>query len=473
MSQPNINQDPAGSGRAGRKSVGVGAPPLTRSVSLGYALGDLGINLYFISVMTLLLNFYTDQLGISAAAAAGVLAFARFVDAITDPLMGALAERTRTRWGRLRPYLLLGALPLAGITVLTFYVPDLDEPGRVIWAYVTYTLFGILYTVVTIPYSMLTASLTDDHDERTNLSALRMGGALTGAAMVSVGVPLLLGEVGSEHQSMATIMGGFGVIATILLAVTFVTTKEVVNPPPKQRLGITDSLRAVVLNPPLLVVISIFCLGMLSFTVRQSIAVYYFIYNLGRPDLLSWFFGLTLAAMFVGLLGVPWLASRLGKARAIQAGALLSICACLGLYLTPFSDPYWVIFWSAWVAFGGAPIAVLGWAMIPDTVEYAQWRFGKRADGAIYSMASFFQKLAKTLGGAGVAAGLAVAGYVANQEQSLQALEMIHAMMSLAPMAFMALALVIAGLYRLDAQTHDDIRRQLASAQSGEEAASA
>ncbi|RPG46081.1 MAG: hypothetical protein CBC94_006010, partial [Gammaproteobacteria bacterium TMED134] len=157
----------------------------------------------------------------------------------------------------------------------------------------------------------------------------------------------------------------------------------------------------------------------------------------------------------------------------LGAGALLSICACLGLYLTPFSDPYWVIFWSAWVAFGGAPIAVLGWAMIPDTVEYAQWRFGKRADGAIYSMASFFQKLAKTLGGAGVAAGLAVAGYVANQEQSPQALEMIHAMMSLAPMAFMALALVIEGLYRLDAQTHDDIRRQLASAQSGEEAASA
>ena len=128
--------------------------------SVGYAVGDLGINLYFISSMTFLLYFYTDVLEISAAAAAGVLLVARIVDAVTDPIMGAIAERTNTRWGRLRPYLLLGAIPLGGITVLTFTVPDLDESGRVLWAYATYIGFGILYTVVTIPYSALTASLT-------------------------------------------------------------------------------------------------------------------------------------------------------------------------------------------------------------------------------------------------------------------------------------------------------------------------
>ena len=105
--------------------------------SLGYAVGDLGINLYFISTLTYLLYFYTDVLGISAAAAAGVFLVARMVDAVTDPLMGAIAERTRTRWGRLRPYLLWGALPLGAITVATFSVPDLDESGKVIWAYVT------------------------------------------------------------------------------------------------------------------------------------------------------------------------------------------------------------------------------------------------------------------------------------------------------------------------------------------------
>ena len=113
--------------------------------------------------MTFLLYFYTDVLKISPVAAAGVLLVARVVDAITDPIMGAIAERTKTRWGRLRPYLLWGAIPLGVITVLTFTVPDFDETGRVLWAYATYVVFGILYTVVTIPYSALTASLTDDY----------------------------------------------------------------------------------------------------------------------------------------------------------------------------------------------------------------------------------------------------------------------------------------------------------------------
>ena len=155
--------------------------------SLGYAIGDLGINLYFISAMTYLLLFYTDVMGLSATAAAGVIALARVVDAITDPLMGMLAERTRTRFGRLRPWLILGALPLAAITVLTFTVPDLDDTGKLWWAYTTYLLFGVLYTVVTIPYSALTASLTDDYGARTQLSTWRMACAFIGAFVVSVG----------------------------------------------------------------------------------------------------------------------------------------------------------------------------------------------------------------------------------------------------------------------------------------------
>jgi GPH family glycoside/pentoside/hexuronide:cation symporter len=160
--------------------------------SFGYAIGDLGINLFFISSMTFLLYFYTDVLEISAGAAAGVLLVARLVDAVTDPIMGAIAERTRTRWGRLRPYLLLGSIPLGVVAVLTFTVPELDESGRVIWAYVTYIAFGILYTVVTIPYSALTASLTDDYEVRTKLSTWRMGCAFAGAAAVTVGVPELV-----------------------------------------------------------------------------------------------------------------------------------------------------------------------------------------------------------------------------------------------------------------------------------------
>ena len=430
--------------------------------SLGYAVGDLGINLYFISTLTYLLYFYTDVLGISAAAAAGVFLVARMVDAVTDPLMGAIAERTHTRWGRLRPYLLWGALPLGAITVATFSVPDLDESGKVIWAYVTYTLFGILYTVVTIPYSALTASLTDDYQERTRLSTFRMAFAFSGALIVSVGVAQWVRMFANPAEGYVLIMSIFACVATLLLLITFSNTKEVVQPPPEQKLSLNDSLRAVFYNPPLLIVIALFTLGMLSFTVRQTVTIYYFSYNVGRPDLIGAFFAATLATMFVGLVFVPRLAERFSKAGAIQIGALFTVLASIGFYLTPVSEPVWVIFWGCLVALGGAPIAVLGWAMIPDTVDYAQWRFGKRADGAVYSMSSFFQKLAKALGGAGVATALATVGYVANQPQSAETLDMILHLMTVVPIGLMVLMIFLARLYKLDGETHARMRADLA-----------
>ena len=289
--------------------------------SLGYAVGDLGINLYFISAMTYLLLFYTDVMGLSATAAAGVIALARVVDAITDPLMGMLAERTRTRFGRLRPWLILGALPLAAITVLTFTVPDLDDTGKLWWAYTTYLLFGVLYTVVTIPYSALTASLTDDYGARTQLSTWRMACAFIGAFVVSVGTIPFVELFDSQADGFQALMVVFAFISTGLLLITFATTTERVVPPVEQKLTFRHSLQAVFLNPPLLIVIGIFCCGMLSFTVRQTLTAYYFIYYLERPDLIPNFFAATLLVMLVGLVSVPMLAARFGKSGALIMGA--------------------------------------------------------------------------------------------------------------------------------------------------------
>ena len=161
---------------------------LSVSNRIGYGVGDFGINLYFISAMTYLLYFYTDVFGLSAAAAGGVFLVARIVDAVTDPMMGVIAERTRSRWGRLRPYMLFGAVPLGIISVLTFTTPDFDAGDKLVWAYVTYIGFGIVYTVVSIPYSALTASLTNHHHERTVLSTIRMGFAFGGGYVISVGM---------------------------------------------------------------------------------------------------------------------------------------------------------------------------------------------------------------------------------------------------------------------------------------------
>ena len=309
--------------------------PLTSRTAVGYAVGDFGINLYFISAMTWLLFFYTDVLGISATAAAGVFFVARLVDALTDPLMGAIAERTRSRWGRLRPYLLFGAIPLALITVLTFTVPDLDNTGKVIWAYVTYTLFGIFYTIVTIPYSALTASLTDDYAARTRLSTYRIGCAFAGGFLASVATFPFIGLYEDPAQGFQQLMLVFGVIATGLLWFTFANTREVVTPVVQQSLTLKDSARAVAGNAPLWVVIGMFSCGMLGFTVRQSATAYFFTYNVGQPNLTATYFGTTLAVMLVGIWLVPHLSARWGKAGAMRYGAYLVIAGCAAFYFYP------------------------------------------------------------------------------------------------------------------------------------------
>ena len=437
---------------------------LTPAQRIGYGVGDFGINLYFISVMTYLLYFYTDVLGISAIAAGGVLLVARIVDAVTDPIMGMIAERTRSRWGRLRPHILFGAIPLGIVAVLTFSTPDLDEAGKLWWAYLTYISFGIAYTVVSIPYSALTASLTMDHQERTVLSTVRMAFAFAGGLAISVGM-LPLVEVLSDNEASGYqwSLVLFSVIATGLLWLTVAMTQERVQPPASQNLALKDSLKAVFSNPPLLVVIVMFTCGMLSFTVRQTVSLYYFEYNLGRPDLIPLFFLLTMPVMFVGLLFVPKLAAVFGKAGGIAIGAVVTIGGSIGLYFTPYDAITWVFIWSGVMALGGTPIAVLGWAMIPDTVEYAQWKMGLRADGAIFAFASFFQKTAKAIGGVTVAWVLAFAGYAANMEQSQASIDAIHVLMTLVPMVIMVVLIVAARAYRLDAQEHTRIVQELES----------
>ncbi len=424
---------------------------------IGYGAGDLGINLYFISTATYLLYFYTDVFGLSAAAAASVLLVARVVDAVTDPIMGMIAERTRTRWGRLRPYLLFGAVPLGLLGVLTFTTPALGEGGKLVWAYLTYVAFGICYTVVGIPYSALTSSLTSNHQERTVLSTIRMAFAFSGGYLISVAMLPLVGLFPEPALGFQGVMMGFAVLATGLLWFTFSVTQERIQPPPSQRLSFTGSLAAVFRNPPLLLVMVLFTGGMMSFTVRQAVTVYYLKYNVGREDLVALFFAVTMPVMLLGLLAVPRLAARFGKAGGILAGALLTIAGSLGLYFTPYDAVGAIFFFACVVALGGTPIAVLGWAMIPDTVDYAHWKLGLRADGAIFSFASFFQKLAKAIGGAGVAGALALAGYVANQDQTPETLRAIHNLMTLVPVGIMLVMMAAAWFYRLDEAAHGEI----------------
>ena len=434
---------------------------MRRQEILGYAIGDTGINFYFMASLTFALYFYTDVFGIAPGVAASVLLVARVVDAVTDPMMGRVADLTRTRWGRFRPWLLFGPIPLGLVTIAMFSTPDLSDSGKVVWAYATYIAFSIAYTVVTIPYSALTAALTDDHGTRTTLSTVRMLCAMTGGMLIATLLPTLSDRFSSPRIGFPLVMGAFAVLGTGLIWISFRTTAERVGdgePPP----SLSQSLAALTRNGPLVAAIVMFTLGMFGFTIRQTVAPYYFKYNLGRADLLGLYFAATMPAMLVGLLAVPWLAKRVGKAGGMAVGAGITIVSALGIYATPYDRLDWIFAFSIVGALGGAPIAALGWAMIPDTVEYAQWKTGARADGAVYSMASFFQKMGKALGGAGAGAALGLVGFVANQEQTQASLWGIVALLTLAPAAIMTGILATSFFYRLDAATHARIVSELA-----------
>ena len=436
---------------------------IRRGTLIGYGLGDFGINLYFMSVMTFLLVFYTDVMEIPPLTAAAIFAFARFVDAATDPLMGIIAERTQSRWGRLRPYLLFGALPLGVAAILTFTVPDLSLDGRIVWAYVTYTLFGVIYTMVTIPYTTLTASMTMDYSERTRLSSYRIGFAFAGGWLASFIFEDFSNSSVFESvaQGHVVLMSMFALIATIFLWITYYSVEEVVVPQKQERPNLKDSLQSVVQNPPLFIVIGIFCCGMMSFTVRMAVTPYYFIYNVGDPSLIGLFLACTLGAMVIAVWLVPVISKRFGKTGAIRLGAYFTIVSCVGFFFAPSDSIFQILIWGTLVAIGSTPVAVLGWAMIPDTIEYAQSKFGYRADGMISSTASFFQKLAKTLGGAGVALVLGLSGYVANKQQSEEALSAIHALLTLAPIPILVVLILLTLAYNLDEKTHQEIVREI------------
>ena len=437
----------------------------------GYGLGDFGINLYFISALTYLTYFYTDVFGLTASAVVSLLVVARLIDAFTDPVMGLIIDRTKSRWGSMRPYLLFGALPMGVLLVLVFTVPDMNDTGKLIWAYVTYILFGITFTVVGLPYSSLTARLTNDYDERTTLSTVRMACAFSGGLVVSVCTLWLVGLADNEAVGFRNTMLLYAVVATLLLWTAF-KASDTADTQETKRQTSTDAnattskqpldLRPILQNGHLWVVIGIFCCGMLGFTVRSAATPYYFKYYVERPDLIPMYFLVTLGVMVVGLAAVPKIAEALGKTRALYVGAAVTFLGCGLLYMQPADSIVGIFVAGGVISLGATPVAALGWAMLPDTVEYAEWRHGVRADGLIYSTASFVQKLAKAAGGAAVAGMLAAYGYVANTVQDGATVDSIVGLMTWMPALIVVPLIGFALMHRLDEKTHRQIVQELA-----------
>lgn len=306
---------------------------------LGYGLGDFGFNLYWTTIASFLAAFYTDVFGISAAAAGTMMLTTKIIDACTDPVMGAVADRTRTRFGKFRPYLLFAGLPMAGAAVLTFSTPDLTGSAKLVYAYVTYTFMMMMYTVLSTPYSSLSGVMTANSQERTSLISIRFIFAFSCGFVVNFFTMDLVNSLGGgdDARGWQLTMALYGIAAAIIFAVTFATTKERIAPPPQQKTNPFEDIRDLLGNRPWIILFALSMIIMMTITMRAGSAYYYFTYFLERPDLLGAFLGVQMIAYAVGAAGAPLMTRMLDKTRLLMV--LMAVVGTLSMLFTLVPKP--------------------------------------------------------------------------------------------------------------------------------------
>ena len=443
---------------------------LTLKTRIGYGIGDIAICLYWSGVGLYLLYFYTDVVGISGSLAGVIYFIGMAWDAATDPFMGYMAERTRTKWGVYRPYLLFGNIPLALSFVLLFWVPPLEGSSLFFFLLFANILHRTCFTLVSVPFSSLTPRITSDSQERTNLTGFRMLGAQTGTNLMALLAFPIIFWVGGEDESMGFIVLASiaGITAILIHSITFITVKEPDNDQGIERVGgsLADAARAIGKNKPFWLVFSATLIVGITTIFFGNNLIYYTKYAL---DLHEHQGTILFTSGIVAFLSIPiwWIISnRLGKKITWLISSTITLSSLILFYFYDIKTLNELLFLVAFIGFGSGAGGILFWSMLPDTIEYAQKQFGYRADGMISSTASFFQKLAKTVGGAGVALVLGGAGYVANEQQSASALSAIHGILTLAPIPILVILILLTLFYRLDQETHGQIVKELSTNRS-------
>ncbi|MFK7972455.1 MAG: MFS transporter [Bacteroidia bacterium] len=434
----------------------------------GYGLGDFGFNLVFQFTQVYLSYFFAEIMGLSGTQAAMIFLLARIWDAINDPLMGVFISRTKTRWGTFRPFILWSILPLAGSLLLLHYHPHLEGNGAFIYALVAYILFGMAFTMGNVPYGALTARLTNDYHERGRLTSWRMTlGIIGGMVAVLIARPLtdaLTAQTGDEALAWFITAGILGGIMAIALLLTFLLVKEDPNAPVKAESeeSIIAGWKTLIGNKPFWVLTVSFVFNFIALTMLTGAIPFFFEFYLHDKGLEPIITGMV---FLVAALSVPlWslIGKRTSKRSAYIAGVLTYIAGLLGVYFLAHQGVATLYSSFILVGLGAGASAYAGWSMLPDTVEYGDWKNGTRNEGAVYGVYGFFFKLGIGLGLAAMNLGLQWQGYVqqaASQTESAQ--QGIRAIACIGPVIALAISLLIIWFYRLGPSSHAFIVSEL------------
>ncbi len=286
---------------------------------VGYALGDIASNFYWRVFDVFLFIFYTDVFGLSPAAVGTMMLVTRIIDAFTDPVMGAFADRTQTRFGKFRPYLLWGIIPIAAAGVLTFTIPDFSDGGKLVWAYGTYIFMMLAYTFINVPYGAMLGVITSDTQDRTSLSSFRFIGAFSSGTVVAYMTPKLVDYFGAGNEALGWqyTMGLYGIVAGLLFVGTFLSCKERVVSSQSEAVSVRQDLTDLLNNKPWLVLFSLALIIMLTIAIRGSVGTFYFKYFAEREDLIGTFSAVYLICLAVGAAMTPVLTRIFDKKRLL------------------------------------------------------------------------------------------------------------------------------------------------------------
>ncbi len=450
----------------------------------GYALGDTASNLFWMTFVFYGSFFYTDVFGIKPDQMATLFLVTRILDTFFDPIVGMVADRTTTRWGKFRPYLLWFVVPFGVCGALAFITPPFGGAGKLVYAYITYGLIGLVYSAINLPYSALLGVISPSSEERTKASSFRFIGAYSAGLVVNLFTLDLVKLLGGGNQQLgfAITVGIYAFVGMAMWVVCFLSTKERVKPIAQPSSFVRD-LGDVVTNVPWLIlfVLGIATLGYVS--IRNGCFMYYFKYYVGTQTVFGISFSyerLFAAFMVAGSLStlfgtslVAPLAARIGKRQLYIIMMMLTSVVTVAFYFLRPGDivPMFILQILANLIMG--PTAALIYAMYADASDYSEWKTGRRSTGLVFAASSFAQKMGWTVGGAVTGYILAGFGYQAGVPQGADALTGVKLLVTFIPAIGSVIAAILPLLYSLTDKRMKEIGAELAARRSAEGATAA
>lgn len=446
---------------------------------IGYGFGDFASSMFWKLFSVYLLYYYTDVFGIAAAAVGTMFLITRIWDTALDPIIGIVSDKTETRWGKFRPYLLWMCIPFAIAGVLTFSAPEFSASGKLVYAYVVYTIMMIAYSAINVPYASLMGVMSADTKERTALATFRFIFAFAGSILVLATAEPLAAYFSKTNGGNNLKLGWqltavvFAVLAAVLFYFTFAWTKERIQPPKEQKASLKEDLNNLLTNKPWFILLGAGVCTLIFNSIRDGSAIYYFKYYFTSQEAFhisavnttvnysTLYLVLGQAANIIGVVLAKPVSDKIGKKTTfLYAMLIASVLSCV-FYLMGETNITIILLLQLLISICAGSVFPLLWSMYADIADYSEWKTGRRATGLIFSSSSMSQKLGWTLGGALTGWLLALWGFEANTMQTEDVKQGIRLMLSFIPAAGALLSAAFIVFYKLSDQYMQQITNEL------------